>query len=70
MLNLRNRRRVKTTEAVIKVDAGLPAGRYIIRLTVIDEHGNHSKPAHTRLKITRSSDLRIDRSSYSKSKTN
>ena len=53
MVDFRNLKRVETTKAVIKVDAGLPAGKYIFQLTVIDEHGNKSKPARVNLNITR-----------------
>ncbi len=43
--------RLESTNAVIRVDAGLPAGKYIIQLSVIDENGNRSKPAKIKLKI-------------------
>ncbi len=53
MVDFRDLKRVETTEAAIKVDAGLPAGKYVFQLTVIDEHGNKSNPARVNLKITR-----------------
>lgn len=53
MVDFRNKTRVETTVPIIRVDAGLPAGRYIVKLTVIDEGGNKSKPANVNLEITR-----------------
>jgi hypothetical protein len=52
-VDFRDSESVETTEAVIKVDAGLPAGSYVVKLTVIDENGNKSKPARINLKITK-----------------
>lgn len=52
-MDFRDSKSAETTEAVIKVDAGLPAGSYIVQLTVIDENGNKSKPARINLKITK-----------------
>ena len=53
MVDFQNSKRVETTEAIIKVDAGLPAGRYVFQLIVIDESGNKSKPARINLKVTK-----------------
>ena len=53
MVDFRSTRRVKTTGAKTKVDAGLPVGKYVFQLTVIDEHGNKSKPAQINLEIVR-----------------
>jgi hypothetical protein len=53
MVDFRSTRGVETTEATIEVDAGLPVGSYIFQLTVIDEHGNKSKPARVNLNITK-----------------
>ncbi len=53
MVDFRDLKRIETTEAVIKVDAGLPVGKYAFQLTVIDEHGNKSSPGRVNIKITR-----------------
>ena len=53
MVDFRSKRRVETTDATIRVDAGLPFGRYIFELSVIDAHGNKSKAARVNLRITR-----------------
>lgn len=53
MVDFRDLKHIETTEAVIKVDARLPVGKYVFQLTVIDEHGNKSNPARVNLKITR-----------------
>lgn len=50
-MDFRDSKSVETTEAVIKVDAGLPAGSYVVQLTVTDENGNKSKSARINLKI-------------------
>lgn len=53
MVDFRSISSVETSQAAIKVDAGLPVGKYIFQLTVIDERGNKSKPVRMKLEITR-----------------
>ncbi len=53
MVNFRDVKRVETKDASIVVDAGLPAGRYVFQLTVIDEVGNQSKLARINVEIVR-----------------
>jgi uncharacterized protein (DUF2141 family) len=53
MADFSRNRRIITREPIIKVDAGLPAGRYAVALTVIDSAGNVSKPAKITIEITR-----------------
>jgi hypothetical protein len=38
---------ITTTESLIVVDAGLPAGRHLFQLVVEDEAGNRSRPDRT-----------------------
>ena len=38
-------RPITTTEPFIKVDGGLPEGRYKFQLVVVDGQGNKSQPA-------------------------
>lgn len=51
MVDFRDKKRVETTKAVIDVDAGLPVGNYLLRLTVVDKAGNRSRPAGIRLAV-------------------
>jgi hypothetical protein len=53
MADFRNTRRFKTDEAQIGVDAGLPVGRYVFLLTVVDNDGNSSKPVKLNLEVVR-----------------
>lgn len=51
MVDFRDKKRVESTKAVINVDAGLPVGKYLLQLTVVDEAGNRSRPAGIRLEV-------------------
>lgn len=51
MVDFRDKKRVESIDAMINVDAGLPAGNYLIQLTVVDEAGNRSKPAGISLEV-------------------
>jgi hypothetical protein len=51
MPDFRDRQKFKTSEPFIRVDAGLPVGRYQFQLTVVDDQGNSSKPALLNLEI-------------------
>ncbi len=51
MVDFRKSKRVTTPKPFIKVNAGLPAGRYIFQLTVVDGAGNKSKPARIKIEI-------------------
>ncbi len=51
MVDFRRRKRVGSRDASIKVDPGLPVGRYTFQLTAFDEAGNKSKPARIRVEI-------------------
>lgn len=53
MVDFRDRQKIRTRKAVIRVDPGLPAGRYLFRLTVVDDQGNVSKPAPLKVEIVR-----------------
>jgi len=54
MANFLNKKRFKTKKSTISVAAGLPAGKYIFQLTVIDNDGNISQPAQLKVEIVRS----------------
>lgn len=49
MVDFRDKKRIETRGAVLNVDAGLPVGRYVFQLTVVDKAGNSSVP--TRIKV-------------------
>jgi hypothetical protein len=51
MVDFRDKKRLETTKAVINVDPGLPVGKYLLRLTVVDEAGNKSRAAGINLEI-------------------
>ncbi len=51
MVDFRDKKRFETSESFIRVDAGLPVGRYRFRLTVEDDKGNRSVPALLNLEI-------------------
>lgn len=51
MVDFRDRQKFKTSKAALRVDPGLPVGRYRFRLTVADDQGNVSKPALLDLEI-------------------
>jgi hypothetical protein len=53
MADFRTKKRFETDVMQIGVDAGLPVGRYVFLLTVIDSDGNSSKPAKLNLEIIR-----------------
>lgn len=53
MADFRHGKVFETTEALLRVDAGLPVGRYVFQLTVIDRDGNQSKPAKLDLEVIR-----------------
>lgn len=53
MVDFREKKRFETTESVLKVDAGLPAGRYAFQLTVEDNNGNRSKPMRLNIEVVR-----------------
>ena len=46
-------KRIETVESFIAIDAGLPVGRYIFQLTVVDSNGNISKPSQIQVQIIR-----------------
>jgi hypothetical protein len=45
MVDFRRQRKFITGSSILRVDAGLPPGRYRVRLTVADAEGNISRPA-------------------------
>ena len=51
MVDFRDKKKFKTSKALLPVDPGLPAGRYRFRLTVADDQGNVSSPALLDLEI-------------------
>ena len=51
MVDFRDKKRFETRFAVLKVDAGLAAGRYVFQLTVIDSNGNQSKPMRMNVEV-------------------
>ncbi len=51
MVDFRDNKRVETKDASIRVDPGLPVGRYVFQLTAFDEDGNASKPARINVEI-------------------
>ncbi|MCP4378554.1 MAG: hypothetical protein GY794_20555 [bacterium] len=53
MVDFREIKRVESRDASIKVDPGLPAGRYVFLLTIFDEAGNQSKPARINVEVVR-----------------
>jgi hypothetical protein len=51
MPDFRTTKRLETRDPQIKVDPGLPVGRYIFQLTVTDQQGNVSRPAKLGVEI-------------------
>ena len=51
MVDFRDKKRFETKASVLKVDAGLPAGRYGFQLTVVDSDGNKSKPMRLNVEV-------------------
>ncbi|NNE64859.1 MAG: hypothetical protein HKN34_12300 [Gammaproteobacteria bacterium] len=51
MVDFRDKKRVATRDASIRVDPGLPAGRYVFQLTAVDAAGTRSKPARIRVEV-------------------
>jgi hypothetical protein len=43
--------RVSTSDPVLEVDGGLPAGRHLIELVVESEAGTQSQPVRLRLQV-------------------
>lgn len=54
MADFKRKRKVETEVPEVKVDAGLPVGKHLFRLTVVDSSGNRSKPASIVVNIFRS----------------
>lgn len=53
MVDFRDKKRFETTKSAIQVDPGLPEGKYLFQLTVVDDQGNRSQPAKLSLQIIR-----------------
>ena len=53
MADFRDQQKFETREPFIKVDPGLPVGRYRFQLTVVDNDGNRSKAALLNVEIVR-----------------
>ena len=51
MVDFRDKKRVETRKAALNVDAGLPVGRYVFQLTVVDEAGNSSAAARIKVEV-------------------
>jgi len=49
-------RKYKTSEPLLKVDAGLPVGIHVFQLEVEDQDGNRSNAAEIKLKIVQTLD--------------
>jgi hypothetical protein len=61
MADFRDQKKFETRESFIQVDAGLPVGRYLFLLTVVDDQGNSSQPAKLNVEIIDGSILRDPR---------
>jgi hypothetical protein len=51
MANFRTKKRFETKLGSLKVDAGLPVGRYTFQLTAVDKSGNKSKLAKLKVEV-------------------
>ena len=51
MADFRDQKKFATREPFIRVDPGLPVGRYRFQLTVVDSDGRRSKPALVNVEI-------------------
>jgi hypothetical protein len=51
MVDFRDKKRFLTKVPSLQVDAGLPAGRYVFQLTVVDSSGNTSKPMRLKVEV-------------------